>query len=732
MIKLFPVFVLAACSLCAQAEGLRGTVRDASGAVIPGARIVVDDAGQRTERVSDGGGRFSFPDVAPGAELLVQAAGFSPVRQRVIDRSARIDVVLPVLPLTQEIVVTPQRSATPVAQTDAAVVRFSGKAIADSGGATLDEKLRQAPGFSLLRRTGSRAANPTTQGASLRGLAASGASRLLVIDDDVPLNDPFGGWVYWDRVPAETIDAVELMAGGASHLYGSSALAGVVNIFQQHPPEQLAADINFGNQNTPEGSVVASHPFGPWTLNASAEGFRTDGYVAVLRPDRGSVDTPLTLHYASVATRLQRRLAGDGNAFASVSLFNEGRGNGTPLQVNSTRLAEVRAGLDLRAGPGLLALRAYGDAQRYSQTFSAIAVDRSRETLTSWQLVPAQQAGGGAQWTGLLANRHSIFAGSELRVVRGVSNEISFNGGKATPSSAGGGQTLFGNYVGDSIRFRRLTLTLGARLDRWSNEPLLVQGSRDGLAASPHAGAVVSLGRGFSWTSSAYRSFRVPTLNELYRNFRVGNILTLANPALNPEHLDGAETGIGFSTATIRARANFFWNQVTDPVANSTLRVTPQLITRQRQNLGSLRSRGLELSLESRLAHRFTIRTAYQFLDATVLTSPANLALVGLVIPQVPRHAMSAAIAYSGHKWTFSAQARASSRQFDDDQNLLPLDSMFNLDVFASRRLARGVSLYCAAENALDQRYIVGRTPTPSWGPPVLVKVGARLELPHR
>ena len=62
--------------------------------------------------------------------------------------------------------------------------------------------LRQVPGFSLFRRTTSRAANPTTQGVSLRGLGASGASRALVLSDGFPLNDPFGGWVYWDRAPA--------------------------------------------------------------------------------------------------------------------------------------------------------------------------------------------------------------------------------------------------------------------------------------------------------------------------------------------------------------------------------------------------------------------------------------------------------------------------------------------------------------------------------------------------
>src|ERR671929_131193 len=101
--------------------------------------------------------------------------------------------------------------------------------------ATLDDALRQVPGFTLFRRTGSRVANPTSQGVSLRGVGASGASRALVLADGIPLNDPFGGWVYWGRVPRASVERIEVLRGGASSLYGSSALGGVVNLITRRP-----------------------------------------------------------------------------------------------------------------------------------------------------------------------------------------------------------------------------------------------------------------------------------------------------------------------------------------------------------------------------------------------------------------------------------------------------------------------------------------------------------------
>ena len=94
----------------------------------------------------------------------------------------------------------------------------------------LDDQLRTVPGFSLFRRTSSAVANPTTQGVTLRGLSASGASRTLVVADDVPLNDPFGAWVYWDRVPLAALQRVDVLRGASGDVHGNDALGGVIRL----------------------------------------------------------------------------------------------------------------------------------------------------------------------------------------------------------------------------------------------------------------------------------------------------------------------------------------------------------------------------------------------------------------------------------------------------------------------------------------------------------------------
>ena len=189
------------------------------------------------------------------------------------------------------------------------------------------------PGFSLFRRTDSRTANPTAQGVSLRGLGASGASRALVLADGIPLNDPFGGWVYWDRVPREEISSIEAASGGASHLYGSDALGGVLNILRK-PVHQdgFSLEAGFGNEKTPDLSFAGSKQIGPWAAALAGQLFTTDGYIAVPVGLRGSIDTPVDSEHGSGELRVfagifrtrkhlrsrfsVRRDAGQRNSFA--------------------------------------------------------------------------------------------------------------------------------------------------------------------------------------------------------------------------------------------------------------------------------------------------------------------------------------------------------------------------------------------------------------------------------
>jgi outer membrane receptor protein involved in Fe transport len=326
--------------------------------------------------------------------------------------------------------------------------------------------------------------------------------------------------------------------------------------------------------------------------------------------------------------------------------------------------------------------------------------------------------------------------------VRGHSAETTFNNSRITAFvDAGGRQRSFGFFATDSVRIGSWFFTVGARFDRWLNSrgfsnrvpvtgaPLLNNfADRAETAFSPRFSLIKRFDHGIAVSASMYRAFRAPTLNELYRNFRVGNVVTNANAALRAERLTGGDVGIGMQAFGERlfVRSNFFWSDIDDSIANVTLSSTPALITRQRQNLGAIRARGVELSAVAKLARHWEISGEYLLTDSTVLRFPANRMLEGLMVPQVPRNQFNFQVTYSSAKLVAGVQGRFVGEQFDDDQNTLPLQRFFTLDAEASRSVSEGVRVFVAFQNLTGSRYQMSSTPVFTVGPPVLVRIGAR------
>ncbi len=733
------------CSLAAQTAKIHGAVRDSSGAAVGGAEITFLAGSFRTSARSDSDGAFELPGASDSGTLSVFAPGFATVRLS-WDGHSPIEIVLHPSGANEQIVVSATRVETRLADTPGSLVLLSSDDVASTPALTTDDLLRQVPGFSLFRRSGSRVANPTSQGVSLRGLGASGPSRALVLEDGIPLVDPFGGWVYWGRVPRAELSSIEVVRGGASSLYGNDALGGVVQFISREPSAPaISLDTSYGNQATPDLSVWSGTKVGSWELGGAADLFHTDGYRIVPDSIRGAIDTPANSEHASVDLSVRRDLGSSGRIFFRPGFFTEARNNGTVQQVNDTHVGTLATGVDERFGShDSLSARIYGEIQSYNQSFTSIAANRNSETLVDLQAVPSQQLGANVQWTHVVG-KHTIIGGAEVSEVIGESDEQLFAASRN--SVAGGRQRTVGIFGEDVFHLKKWTFVIGARFDHWGNfngrslstpfpgspTTATLFPARDQNAFNPRLSLIRSLGNHVSVTASGYRAFRAPTLNELYRSFRLGNVLTQSNPGLVAERLTGGETGVNLNSLDRRLtmRGTFFWSDIVNPVANVTLSNTPSLITRQRQNLGRTRSKGLELEGTAHISTNIDISAGYTLTDATVVRFPANTSIEGLWVPQIPRHQFTVEGRYWNRKgWMLSAIGRYVGVQFDDDQNQLPLDRFFALDISGGRSLGRGIEIYAAAENLTNQRYQVARTPTPNLGPPILFRLGMRLNLP--
>jgi iron complex outermembrane recepter protein len=744
-----------------------GVVRDASGLAVAGASVSVRAAsGVERQTTTDAAGKFSV--VSPGTgeiTLIVRAPGFSEWRKPVVASAATtaIDVELEAAGVHEQVTVTPTRSEQQLGTIPASVSVITQEEIQRRPAIVPDDLLRQLPEFSLFRRSSSLSAHPTSQGVSLRGIGPSGVSRSLVLLDGVPINDPFGGWVYWTALPMESAERIEVVNGASSSLYGSYAMGGVLNVVTRKPQRRsLDLKTQYGSRNSPKVDVRASDVWGKVGVSLDGSAFDTDGYANVLPSLRGRVDRNVAVQFGQVSLKADYNPNDQLQAFVRTGYFHEERHNGKvttvgPLteEMNDSSWKYVSGGVRLRL-PDASTLQGtiFGDRKDFNSNFLAIpdaTGARATGRLSLNQAVPTKAVGGMVQWSRGLFGKHALSVGTDLRYVDGDSIEDAFDAVSGATRTlhrvAGGTQRSLGVFVQDVFApVANLTVTASARLDRWRNydahntettlstgavnDPVLAD--KNDSVASPRLGVLYRLHERVSVWGDIASGFRAPTLNELYRRFSQGAVVTLANPALGPERLVGGELGVTTIPARgVTWRATWFDNRVKDPVANVTI-TPPNLL--QRQNLGRTRIWGVQTDVDYRIGRTLRLTGAYIYDAARVRENRANPALVGLRLAQVPKHRGAFQVQYFDPRFvTIAFEVQTSGAQFDDDLNsaarVLPRYSVVNLSL--SRDIVRNFDVFAAAQNMFDEQYFVGTLPT-LVGAPRLVSVGLRVRFQGR
>lgn len=775
-----PLVALLLVSLqAAAAPAVTGTVRDGSGQVVAGATVVVrSDSGVERQALTSADGRFSIA-LTPAAPvtLVVRAPGFADARRAIGAGEPTVDLELVLEPagVSESVVVTAYGVAQRLQDVPASVNTLSQEDIRRSPAVVADDLLRQVPTFSLFRRTSSLASHPTAQGVSLRGLGPSGVSRTLVLLDGAPFNDPFGGWVYWTRVPLAAAERIEVVDSTSSSLYGNYAMGGVINIITAPPaPRTLQVNAQYGNHNSPKAELLASDVWGRIGVVADAAAFSTDGYPIVVETnpagvrERGLVDKNASVRFGTFNLKTQYRSEGGTTAFVRGGYFREDRSNGKAStfdgrdEENDTDWKSVSGGLRTLTRFGYLDAAASVDVGRFRSNFLAVpAADppRSVGRMTLDQVVPSTSAGGSFEWMQVAAPANlTIKAGADVRWVDGDSEEQVLDpaaGARVIVERVSGGtQSRAGGYLqGMFAPAPDLSLTLSARVDRWRNydahnlEHSVPSGAptvnhaaslpeRDDTVASPRVAARYRLNDVVSVWGDLGAGFRAPTLNELYRQFRVGTVLTLANNQLGPERLVGGEVGVTLTPIrSLMVRSTYFHNRVKDPVSNVTIATVGTMVTQQRQNLGRTRIAGIQNDVELRLGSSWRVTGGYLYEQAEVTENPSNPGLVGKRLPQVPEHRGSLQVVYAHPQVvTVAFGLQAVGRQYDDDQNVRTVPGLDEpglpgyvlASLTASRSVGRGIEAFAGVQNMFGEEYFVGTFPT-TVGSPRQVMAGVRV-----
>jgi len=649
---------------------------------------------------------------------------------------AALTAAAPALAQEQEIIVTGRGLEPGRGEAVFDVVTLPRERLAYAPSTRLEEVLRDVPGFQLFRRSDARSANPTSQGATLRALGGNASSRALLILDGVPQSDPFGGWISWPAFDPRRLGQIRVVRGGGTGANGPGALAGTIELTSAAADEMkgAAAGLAYGSRDSVDAFAALGLPLGSGFLSLSGAWAAGDGFVPVVAAQRGAADRPAPYRQASLALRAVTPISSMTELQAGLAAFADRRERGTAF----SEIATIGADASLRlVGRGRLpfAASAYVQLRDFSNLFAAVAADRMSATLVLDQYsVPSTGLGARFELRPALGAAE-LRLGADGRATQGRTQELfSFVAGSPTRGRVAGGRTrTLGAFAELGLEAGAFTLGGGGRIDHWRiadgflRERPLAGGApladiafpdRSGWEATGRVGVGWRATRSVTARAAAYRGWRLPTLNELYRPFRVGADATAANAALAPERLVGAEAGIEWRPGeTGRIGITVFANRLEHAIANVTLSEGPGLFPgvgfvagqfRQRRNVEAVVSRGVEVDASLTLG-RWRLDAGYSFADAALRAGGDAASLDRLRPAQTPRHGGAATLSWrDGRGAVASFTARYVGAQYEDDLNRQRLPDAFTFDAIAVVPLGAGLALEARGENLADARVAAG------------------------
>jgi len=611
----------------------------------------------------------------------------------------------------------------------------------------IDHALDGIPGAGPFRRANSFTAHPTTQGVTLRPVGGNAAGRALVTLDGIPQNDPFGGWVYWSSY-SSFLEGVRVRKGGTGGAFGAQALTGVAEIVPIMPfgggttpayEAGLTTKLVYGNQGTKGAEARADILLRRTDIAIEAGYLDSEGDYLLSDGQRGPVDARAASDSRFLSFAVDSDLAGI-SIQARARVFEENRINGLSLAENRTSAQQY----SLRLQPALVTLdtvvwelTTYYQKRDFANVFASARDDRTTERAVLDQFdVPAWGAG-------VLARVQ--FSGFELgidgRRMSGETNERFRNlgAGFTRQRRAGGDQWTLGFYGEYSHDADWGAVSATLRYDRWRTyggvrDEFNIENGFPGFA-SPDRSDLVPNRKGGEWTgrvgferaltgaidlrAAAYKTWRLPTLNEYYRPFRVVNDITEANPNLTPETLYGLEVGFDYEPLnTVKLSATYYRNWLKNGVGNVTIGFGPGFfplggfvpdggVLRQRTNVDESITDGIEFDAELILETNWTLSASYLYARARITKFDAMPELVGKRPVQTPKHSLSANVAYFGGKnWSIDVGGSYSSAQFDDDLNARRLGGIFVVNAGGRYHVSDKIQLTVQADNLFDAKVV--------------------------
>ena len=762
------VLTFSATSAFAQQHGgdVHGTVTDTrTHTAVSGARVAVVMPARVA--ITDQRGMYTLRDLPAGTYVVTTTAVGRKADSSSITvtsgGSATLDVSLKEGSLLlSSVVVSATRTQVEAAKVASTVNVLTPEQVRQSPARESQDLLREIPAVELPRT--SSLVGGTAQIVSIRGVDEG---RTAVLADGIPINDAWGEWIDWGRVPKAMLDRVEVVEGGTSSLYGNGAMGGVISYFTRPlSPRAVQMQIDGGSRDSRHGYVAAGLPaVGAFSANVSGDYQEGGGYNIINNPVAGSIDNVSQVIQRNAFGRLNYAPSSTLSAFVGGHLFGDSRNTGTPLSYANRDQRDVSAGLDWgKYSTGVLGIRAWDGRQIETQRSTAFrsAATRANEDSSLHAAIPSHDWGGSAIWTKTLPGMVQSFSfGGDFRHYQGDYNEIDYNtagcatgvaatcGTIARTVSSGGSQNLSGVFAQAILApWTPLRVELTARGDRWDNNDghsvdntppsptfnTTSYGDSSKSAFSPRIGLRYQIVPSFSVHAAYYRAFRAPNLAELYRKQVSATQVTIPNPYLSSENAEGREAGFDWQPLDwvqvkgtwYVADYNNFNSPQTYPAAGPKPAECPATGTcRQRLNVGKSRSEGGEAYLALRPIPQLFLSGGVNYDDDRVQSNLPATATSDTKphFNRVPSPKQTIRGTYSSAMlgdWTAIWRHEGTTTTLGG----IPLAPYTVVDANVQRELVPGLRGFVSVENITDANYQVNISGAGTAANPTIVSRG--------
>ena len=563
-----------------------------------------------------------------------------------------------------EIVIKATRMEEPIGETTSGVTLITREDIQKMNVEFVPDVFRKLPELHVIQNGGTgKVASVLLRGGS--------SSHTLVMIDGIRVNSTTTGSFDFSGITVADIERIEIVKGPQSTIYGSEAMAGVINIITKKGEDTPKANVSFeaGSFGTYNPSLTVSGMYKTLDYRLTGNYFSTDGISAAKNGTEkdgyrnASVSGKFGIKpLEKVEIEITGRYSYDRSELDGFDFFES-----KAIAVDDLNYVQ-RGHHAFLSGKGMLHL-----SDMWDQT---ISVSRARDSLTfrdpdtAFNNAETVTAINTIDWQHVFspAEYYSIVAGLEYREEKGEN-----------PGNFDESLDNYALYLSNKLKlFRKaLVVTAGARYD-----------DRDisGTKATYRFGAVYTIPHVEASIRANYGTgFRAPALNELF--FPI-----YGNRNLKPEEITSWEAGISQNLFEGRLQCSIIYF---DQEYENLIWTNPKTFTAD--NIIDARIKGIEASLFAEVSSLLKIRTGYTYLDTEDRKT-------GKQLPLRPQDKVTLAVDLSNKDYSLVADYTFIGERFDSSvKRTLSSYSVINLS--SSFRLSKVVTLFARGENLFDEKY---------------------------